>query len=183
MVPDCYQCAPGAQPAILTIANAYAANTLAPGPAALIRTVYRGGPERMFFRRGMSRGAGLGQEVGASPAQVFQAALLVGAEGAEPLGVGIHPNREAFPGGGIELHLVMACRRGQQREEGARRGQALPRLREALVIAVLHLIEKTRLAVVHQGVVRLGEGEVEIAARASLAPGAWQETQCWSSTG
>ena len=41
-------------------------------------TSHGDGSERPVFRRGMWRGHGLGQEVGASPAQVFQAAFLVG---------------------------------------------------------------------------------------------------------
>src|ERR1017187_6723785 len=110
----------------------------------------------------MGRRDGLGQEVGASAAQVFQAALLVGTEGPEPLGRGVHPYSEAFQGAGVELDLVMACGSGQEREERAGRGGAFARFGEALTIAVLDLIEETWFAVAHQGVVGLGGSEVEL---------------------
>ena len=70
----------------------------------------------------MSWGDGIGQEVGARASQVFQAALLVGTEGAEPLRVGIHPDGEAFPGAGVQLDLVMAFGLGQEGQQSAGRG-------------------------------------------------------------
>ena len=51
----------------------------------------------------MSRRDGLGQEVGAGAAQVFQAALLVGTEGPEPLRGGVHPDGNAFQCKAVEL--------------------------------------------------------------------------------
>ena len=50
----------GVQRAVLSIENAYTANAPRRGPATSVRTVYRGCPERTFFRRGMSRRDGLG---------------------------------------------------------------------------------------------------------------------------
>jgi len=55
-------------------------------------------------------------------AQVLQAALLVGTEGAEPLRISVHPNGESFPDLGVELDLVMALTRGQEGKEDAGRG-------------------------------------------------------------
>jgi hypothetical protein len=67
----------------------------------------------------MSTGGNIGKEAGASATQLFQAVFLVGGEGAELLCIGVHPDSEAFQGGGGELDLVMAFGSRQEREEGA----------------------------------------------------------------
>src|ERR1019366_8382016 len=123
------------------------------GSTVSVATSQRGGAEWALFRGGMSCGDGIGQEVGACAAQVFQGALLVGTEGAKPLRVGVHPDGEALPGAGVELDLVMAFGLRQEGQQGAGRSRAFARSGKALAVAVRDLVSEARFSVAHQGVI------------------------------
>jgi hypothetical protein len=109
----------------------------------------------------MGRSSSIRQQVGASPAEFYQTAFLVGTEGAETLRIGVHPDDEVFPGAGIEFGLVVTFGLGKQDQQGAGLGEAFTRFGEALAITVLNPVGEARLAVVDQRVVGLGGDEVE----------------------